>query len=104
MRKLNNIVIDSVPPEDPEVLWINPKASTTSSLGIFICEAGIWKDLTQLLGNRVSSHQTTINALPDTYASKDIEETVSSNTSAIESLEDRVSNLEPEEDSSNLED
>lgn len=91
MRKLNSIVIDNVAPNDPEVLWINPKASTVSSLGIFICEAGIWKDLTQLLGNRVSSHQTTIGALPDTYASKNIEETVAE---AIVSLERRVSNLE----------
>ena len=97
MRKLNGIVIDNVAPDDPEVLWINPKASTVSSLGIFVCEAGIWKDLTQSLGNRVYSHQTTINALPNTYASKAIEETVSSNTEAIESLDERVSDLEGNE-------
>ena len=94
MRKLNGVVIDIVAPDDPEVLWINPKQSTNKSVGIFICEAGVWKDLTEALGARVTSHQTTINALPTTYAPISIVSKVNTNENNISNLTGRVETLE----------
>lgn len=92
MRKINSIVIDSVEPKNPEVLWI-------SKDGLFICEGGVWVNILASnskvteLSNKIDSFKAELLIAIDSKSSR-LENLIGSLDSDIEGLETRIETLE----------